>query len=460
VIQDKGAFFMLTASLVGYAASEIHNYCRYDRTRWVSPVVLASVILFVLPFGLTNILYVLPMSGSRLLHGGSVGFDYLGRAQALAVVGVAAMWIGYRSGIGPQLAATFRSSRLLDRATRTSFVPYMPVLLAGMAVSVLSRLALVRMGLFGYSTEADQVLATAGVAQWVRTGSGLGSLALALTALAYYGTRRRHIGVVLSIWLVHEVAWGVLAAFKWSVLLPFVIVGLCRFMVERRVPRMYALAAIAVIVPAYAVVEPLRYLRFADVQHDTRSVGAIADAAVGVARGTDERAARFQQQVSLPILVASRLHLTTFAAHALEFNDRGPLPPDSPPFLRNVLLSPFYAVVPRALLPSKASATTGVWFSTTVLGLSARTSVGMSPVAYLYLAGGVVAVVLGFFVLGVLQRFSFDWLLRPRAGALLVYLVALAVTANVDPSEFWAVFTSYIRYIPLAFVAQAMAFRR
>ena len=69
---------------------------------------------------------------------------------------------------------------------------------------------------------------------------------------------------------------------------------------------------------------------------------------------------------------------------------------EDPKFLENILSSPAYAVIPRFLWPSKPYGDVGAWFNRVVFGGSIYSATGMSPIGYLYLAGGAAVVVVGF----------------------------------------------------------------
>ena len=84
----------------------------------------------------------------------------------------------------------------------------------------------------------------------------------------------------------------------------------------------------------------------------------------------------------------------------------------------------------------------------------------MSPVTYLYFAGGAIAVFIGFFCFGVLYRVLF-FLVRPDAGAgrALVYLALVMNLANVG-SAVDGVLVFLVRTLPLALVLQHLVYAR
>jgi hypothetical protein len=86
-------------------------------------------------------------------------------------------------------------------------------------------------------------------------------------------------------------------------------------------------------------------------------------------------------------------------------------------------------------------------------------STAMGPVTYLNFAGGPLAVVIGFFVIGIIQRTLFDGLRSFGGGGLIVFFGLLRSLVLID-SAFNTIFTTIIRLIPLLMMAQYLLFYR
>jgi hypothetical protein len=81
-------------------------------------------------------------------------------------------------------------------------------------------------------------------------------------------------------------------------------------------------------------------------------------------------------------------------------------------------------------------------------------SVGMSPFTYLYLAGGGVAVAIGFFCVGIIHRLLYTVFLRNSAqGALIVYIVSLQPVVLIN-SIFFTLIVNLMRLVPIALFVQ------
>jgi hypothetical protein len=124
-------------------------------------------------------------------------------------------------------------------------------------------------------------------------------------------------------------------------------------------------------------------------------------------------------------------------------------------------LAPILAYLPRAIWQSKPSYSRGVWFNQEVRGHrnDEVTSVGMGPIGYLYMAGGIVAVVLGFMGFGILQSLIFEGIGRAGAGGLIIFFSVASTLVGI-PTSFGPAVTGVLRMLPLAFVAQWLLLRR
>lgn len=110
---------------------------------------------------------------------------------------------------------------------------------------------------------------------------------------------------------------------------------------------------------------------------------------------------------------------------------------------------------------SKSFINDGHWFNTEVLGADPRstTAVGMGPISYLYFVGGMVAVWIGFFLLGVVQRVAFSSLLPLGAGGWIVYLGMLSLLA-IPISNVSAGIGGLLRMLPFLIIAQLLLLKR
>ncbi|MEM7583033.1 MAG: hypothetical protein AAF560_06610 [Acidobacteriota bacterium] len=458
----KVSFTYLTLLMIGYLAFEILRFSRIRPSRWlVNPVVLSSIFVFGLPFGITNALYFLPERYSAVLPSAWLGdFSGMDKAMLMALLAAFAMWRGYYSRLGGNMASAVQGWPPLSNFLRRDFEVHLPVIGILVAVSLISRLLRIRLGVFGYNSEIDQLYAASRFTEFLSLGSSLGTLALAILSLSYFfeakGYRRTRI--LLGVLLVSEIAFGLISGMKSLAIFPPLVVATCAYIARGRLPKWVLIVVPLLLMFSYRVIEPFRDLRFMDPNFQNRSLSSIVDT---LEVSTSEEGARFLRADRAPLLleVAKRLNLTLMAAIAIEFKDDGRLTEEDPDFLRNILSSPAFAVIPRFLWPTKPYEDIGGWFNKTVLGRSFTNAVGMSPVGYLYLAGGATVVAAVFFLIGVWQRVLAEGLLPAGSGGCLLFVSQLKVFVLM-PTSVYPILVSAIRTLPMVGVVQWAMFKR
>lgn len=459
VLGSRDTFFALTALALVYLGLEVSRLRRVHPDRWLlNPVVLCSFMTFVLGYGVTNILFFLPEKELVLVGLVPEVKPAMVKLMGLVLLGAVAMWLGYWS----PFAARLSNRRSVDRF-KSRFLPKTNVLrswaLPGLfAAGLIARLVQIRLGVFGYSSTYDQLIALGSVTQYLAIGSGLGKLALVLAALQFYGRR-----LSLSVWqwfyglLAFEVCVGLVSGFKSAVVMPFVIVAFCQYLQTGRFSKSWIILVLVGMAAAYAVIEPFRVARNESSAFNGTSLDSIFSTMIGSAGSS---VGDPTEQVSTLVSVASRSNLSYVASFGIDFADGRPdFPAGSPDFLGDLFLAPLHAWIPRLIWDSKPLGTLGLWYNQVVMGMSHFSSTAMGPFVYLYFAGGFVAVLIGFFFLGVVQR-SLFFLLQPTfsmAGSI-VFLGMLSTVVEIN-SSFNGIIISLCRELPLLLLVQFLLFR-
>ncbi len=455
------SLILLSTLLVGYLLVEIVRVRRLHSTRWLlNPVVMCSVLTFMLGFGLTNFLYFLPAEQLARI-GVQPGATYwMVNLMALVLLGAISMWLAYWSAFAAALGRKFQRSRFLDRLLRKdwNFRPEMMVLLV--AISLTSRLIAIRLGVYGYSSDVGRLAEMGGITQYLSLTDGLGKLALVVAALRYFSPTARSLHAALWFWglLGYEILFGFFSGFKSQVAMPLIIAGVCMYMRRGSLPWRWVVLVPIAISAAYAVIEPFRTARFQDEAFNGASLTYIANTIIKAYLADDM--AGTANEPSTTLLVTARSNLLQIGSLGIEYADRGLIPDNAPDFLLNIFLAPFYAVLPRALFEFKPQGNLGSWYRTEVMGINDITSIAMSPFTYLYFAGGIIAVALGFFFIGVIQRaVTHAFLASPKAGAAIPFLIVLPTLVAID-SSYYSIIISLVRYFPIALFLQRLIYRR
>jgi hypothetical protein len=458
-ITREMCFVSLSIILLGYLAFEINLLRRdYVNPYWpINPVVLASFVTFVLQFGITNLLYFFPEDiltkiGSN--HEVTEAMNYL---MLLVLLGAFAMWRGYRSRISVAVSKVVSKNSGLNNIFKRSYHLRPFFLAACVGLSLLSRLGGIWLGVYGYSSEYSLLYDLAKYTQYLALGESLGKVALISIALQYYSQEVRKLPVLtLYTLLAYEVFFGLLSGFKSQIAMPFIIVGLCKFYQQRKFHVWVVGAVFISVIAGYLVVEPFRIVRYQDPGFEGRTVSGIYRSMLD--RDTFYEPTRDDLLSIFPKFI-SRINLTYIGSLGIEYADAGPLPDGSPDFLRNIFLAPAHAVVPRIIWESKPYQDIGQWYTRVVLGHNTLSSTGMSPFTYLYFAGGIVSVFLGFFFVGIAQRTWWDAFFHRGSGPALLFFGMLGALVVID-SAFDSFFVSLFRMTPLLLIVQYGLFRK
>jgi hypothetical protein len=458
---DTGAAFafpVLCLLVIAYAALQVLLVRRHHHEQWlVNPAVQSALFLHLLPTASALLLPFLPPE----LQAGA-GFDLFSdqwavRYEWLNLVGVLALWTGYWSGVAHWLARAIASSTLLHRVIRPGLSLNIWAALALVLVSTGFRLLSIRLGLYGYSASPERRELAEAYSQYLAMAGDLGKVVLVAVSLATFQGRLGKWPLLLL--LFTETAFGVLSGFKSAVLLPSLIVGLSAYAIRGRLPTLL-LPSIAVgLFVAYAIIQPFREARFQEFEFDETSVSSIIDTFVA-----SRDAAYTQREPDGPVAKTTaslfvRVSDVASAANGIEFAERWEvLPEGSPAFLRDIVLSPLYSVIPRFIWEDKPLNDVGVWYTQVVMGEGTTSSTAMYPVTYLNFAGGVAAVVLGFLVVGLIQSALFRGVSAHRGAALFVAICLIGSLGHVD-SVYYTFFISLIRNVPLLFGLQWVLFR-
>lgn len=455
------SLILLTSLLVGYLLIEMQRVRRLHSTRWLlNPAVMCSVLTFILGFGLTNFLYFLP--GEQLARVGvqPVVTYWMVNLLALVLLGAIAMWLAYWSPFAAKLGRKFQRSHFLDRLLRKdwNFRPDMMVFLV--AISLASRLIAIRLGVYGYSSDAGRLSELGGITQYLSMTQGLGQLALVVVALRYFSPTGRTVHVALWFWglLGYEMVFGFLSGFKSQVAMPIVIAGVCMYLRQGRLPWRWVVFVPVAISMAYAVIEPFRAARYQDKAFEGTSLTYIAKTMKEAYSGGG--ASRQEGGPGTTLSFLARSNYLQIGSLGIEYADSRHLPDSAPNFLLNIFLSPIYAVLPRGLFEFKPLSNLGTWYRIEVMGIiGGNTSIAMGPFTYLYFAGGLVAVALGFFFIGIIQRVVTDvFLASPKAGAAIPFLILLPGLVIID-SSYYSIIINLVRYFPIALLLQRMIYR-
>ncbi|MGX1308045.1 hypothetical protein AB7M35_002803 [Amorphus suaedae] len=463
---DKAIFLLLNIVLITYLVWEVTRLYRHSRRMaFVQPPVIASIMLFgkdyIMPnvpalFGVDN-----PVAAQFMAWRGDYMY-WLNMALSAVLLAVVAMWRGYHSRVSAWLAVRVQRFMVRRQLVATSFDPNMQAVVILFLLSVFAVFLQVRLGVFGYSSDADRMQETQDIQAWIGLMTQAGSLAFLVLCLAVFAQGRKKSAAVLVLFvvvLVWQFAAGFLGGFKSQVVMPVIILGVAYYMARGRLSIGLIILSFVMLVAAFQTIEPFRRARYADPTFDSSSLTSIVSTFWKAATSPEDYVRPTDDTTFADI--AARTDLITFTAISLDYSHSAELNEYAPRFAADLLLIPLNAFIPRFLWAGKTVVNDGWWFDAFVLGRGpeTRSSVAMGPVSYLYFAGGFGMVLVGFYVIGVLQRIAFSAFVPLGLGGWLIFLATLPTLALI-PSNVAAAMTGLLRLLPFLVLAQLWVIRR
>jgi hypothetical protein len=380
-----------------------------------------------------------------------------------ALLAAFCMLRGY--ALGRHLAQGLRRNLQRLPGLRRNMRPNLAAAL-GMQVIFLALVAFsISRGGYGLLTTPDSLQSNLDIAQFLNIGLAAGTLSYFLIFLHYFqnrevGVRSPIATIFVVILLFTHVLLGMLTAFKSQVVIPLLVMGLAYFLATHRIPVRFLVMSFFALILAYEVVEPFRSYLAQQNQAPTS-----IEEAIGALNNSYQLRdqLRHSEEGARAGDIAERFDIAGMTMLAIDYVEHGDLQRyERREFQNSILLAPVLAFIPRVVWPEKPSySVAGVWFNQNVLGsrYDQRTSVGMGPIGYLYLAGGVMAVILGFASFGVLQALIFEGVARAGAGGMIIFL-SVAGTLVLIPSAFGPAISGLLSLLPFAFLAQMLFLRR
>lgn len=463
-MSEPRRLIFLSVLLLVYLGSEI--LCerhRRPRVWFLSYPTLTSVVSFALPFALTNVVFWTPFRDYYFRRG--VSFELLNKVVALALVAALCLWIGYRASLGKKMAQSLR--RLLSRweVIKVSFRPMYIVVVTIVVITTVIRYVMVQNGMYGMMKLRKPPAQLAMYLNWMR---GLGQVCLLVITIDYFSEQgpKSGKGTILVLVLMNELLWAFLTGFKARAVFPIAVLGVGYAVVRGRIPKGAIVAFIAALFVTYSILEPFRQA-IGDNAFNRRSVGSAVTMLSKIALGKSRYGASEQSRstrVTTWMRIIDRTNQTGMGAIAVWFEDEKNARPEveaAGPRIETILTSPLRAVIPRFLWPDKPTVRTlGEWFRIHGVGgpVDSKTAIGMSIVGYLYIAGGIGAIVVCFLVLGLMQRVVLDAFLPLGGGGFLVYAGLMSIFIKL-PSSFDPIIINLIRLVPILIFVQYFMFK-
>ncbi len=456
------SFILKTAFLTLLIAVFVLNLKREIEKDWLlHPAILALIFTFLISFAITNYIYFIPdtiHSAALYKQLGSDPLPALNYTMTIVILSAFMMWIGYRTGFGDRIYNFLLGKPLwLERFFRSELNPRMTMIFVLIIISVLARLYAIELGVFGYAQSEEKLSENIAIAYSINALGQLIDFSLILVAIKFFREGLNfNYRVTLTVIVLVEIYFGIISGMKSAVVFPVLTLFICYYFVHKKINKSFIVAAVVLLVFAYMIIEPFRMLRTKDV-HFESSPGYIIGTMTDAYQMNKSRQLVYDSEDVFTSIIARNNYLLN-AAKAIDYKNNRGLDTSDPDFLEKIYTVPLQTFIPRAIWLDKPVEDFGMWFSYKVWGGTRTTSVAMTPIGFLYFAGGVIAVLIGFFVFGVAQKIVWNFYLA-GGGQLLIYFGFLSTVVLID-SSVNGTLVYWLRNLPIFILVQALLLKK
>ena len=456
------SFIVKNLFLVIFLTFNIVSYRKSYPERWLlNPAVLASILTFFLGYCFTNFIYFIPGSQDERLMFRLLRSDYLfylNRTMDFVLIAAISMWIGYDLKLGVKLYhSILRFPINFKKYFRLKTKPNLPMIYVIIAISILAKLYAIKLGIFGFAMSPEKLTESIGIAHTLLAVGEIITLCLLIISFAYFRNRNNfQYKLTFYIIIISEIFFGLLSGMKSAVVMPFVLVFITYYLVNNKLNRSFIIAGVFLIIIAYIIIEPFRMIRMREAGFQS-TPSNIAGMMVDAYQLNQSREIVTDTENIFTSVISRNAYLLN-ATKAIQYADVQGLGPLDPDFREKIYTIPFQTFIPRLIWSNKPVEDFGKWFSVRVWGSTSTAAVAITPIGFLYFAGGWIFIVLGFLIFGVMQKTFWQFHLA-GGGQLLIFLAFLGTVVMID-SSFNGTIVYWLRYFPVFIFLQAILLKK
>ncbi|MGV6829441.1 MAG: hypothetical protein ACWA45_08590 [Flavobacteriales bacterium] len=455
-VEHYGNYLFLLSTLLGL----IYNTLVIFKTniingkfKFLSPGVIGVLTCFVIfNGGLISLMYIKDFDFIKAnAFGIYLNNNYLLKFSSVAAVGNVFLWLGFMSKIGDYLFAFYYKGLGYEKVLKLEIDVIFPKILIVTGLSL--NFILFINGSFGRSSVLLEDL-SGPMRYLVAFSSYIEKLSLIgyfLLSIIYFKTGRHKKWYWITLVLV--AIFALVSGARGPIIFLFILTLLPYYYVNKKISYKLMLVGVVAFYIAFTLASEIKIFTQTLNTEDV-SVTGYADAYLEFQEESAENISRVIYN-SVYYSMMRRLSTVAQGSIAIEYKDTHGTDKTDPKFLQELLMAPIFTIIPRSKIGSRFPSW-GQWFRLKVLKQNNDTyvnNISFGTVAYFYLTGKWVFVAFGFFVYGVILRFT-NGILEIGSGiSFLVYLAVLStigyLAASIPSSS--VSFLRYVLILPLFF---------
>lgn len=463
---DDLHFYLLSGLLCIFIVLELWQLYKTEKTHFfISPILLSCIVTFGMSLGgISNFLqmkdgqfYFLEVGSKVLPH----EKEWMRITMAQVCIGAMFTWIGYKGKWGFKL-----SHLILERIKMGQFLGSnfsMPRLALLIIFGYGIKLYLFSIGLYGRIVDPKFFAPVSGykMGSQIRIFTDFSLLTFIFVCYLFFSNKSKRITLLFFACFTIELFFAFLYGARGPFLVPFLVIFVTGYFVTQRINLINIILIPTALLLAFTVV--LEFKNYALSKEFRRHPNPIT-VLNNFLRYRETRPSVLTDDIynNKYENIKASTNAVANAAMAIRHMDTYGLDENDPNFVQNIVLSPYNAFVPK-FLQSKNEFAWGYWFKNKVLkhAIALKYSISITPVGFLYFAGGTLGVCIGFFIYGILLRFTFTFLNYGILG-FLMFLTLLSTLYNFD-SVFSGTLVSVIRFTflyPIIYYFTFASYRR
>ncbi len=467
VVPHHWIYILYSVMILAITISETLILAKSKKSNFLlSPVVLCSIVSFVLPYSISNYLF---FSSPAFLYNTQLYLSndpilVLNEVLLYANVALLSMWIGYKLVFFSQHLYWFFIYTLgAGLVLRKQFLLHKKIILSIYLLTFLVRAYMIAIGGYGFASAYSSATIAVNYLEIINLSTSLFKLCLWALALLDYQQNNRLSTLTLTI-LGIELLLGLLSGYKSGLIYPLLLIGLAYIMTHRTVSRKlvirFAVSIILLVNVGYFIIEPFRQVLVSGGATQNIDFGYLVDSfteSYETTSNTDLTSSQFSENQTESTFDSfmSRTNLTLWTAIALEKLNEADEYNKQARIKEKMLLIPLLAYIPRAFWPDKPERNEGSMFYKHILKMEGEgTAVTPGTIGYLLLAFGSPLIIIPIFaLLGVLQHFIFI-LLQRGGGGVILFIGLLNGAVFID--EITYTFLPFFKEAPLLIILQSI----
>ena len=400
---------------------------------WINPFVIGTIMTFLLAAGgLTN-WYRIGEDGlcmpSEIAPVLSTERSWYNLAMGNTCYAAFFTWLGYRSGVGTDLLRFLNIfwGRLVKSDISLQKLIFFTVF------AYIAKWYLFSVGLYGRVVSSEYFEAISGykAGSQIRILANLSLLTFTIICINFFRTKTPLFRRLFVVSLILEIFFAFIYGARGPFLIPFFIVFVTNYYVNRKFRLNYIFLLTIPVILAFTIV--MDFKNYASSAAFNRSSSPIETITTFFSyRSTLSDAKKSENSDELTKNLFGSSNALSEAAMAIRYKDVYGLDNEDPSAFQSMISAPYNAYVPK-FLQAQNEFPWGFWFKEKVLqhGIGIQYSITVSPVGFLYLAGGTLMVCLGFFIYGFLLRLNYNLLFHNDMHFIL-FIMVLAEISNYD----------------------------